>query len=314
MIDIQEPVTPVYSFEEKENIKQKFILLLHTLLIVYLSIHNLLLPLLMNIIKNKPLMLDVHWWFLLQIPVQWFLRKGKVIPKGYLLFLIIGSILRLTLEVYTADNLKSWFILSVFISEISSGIFYAVYFPLARKNAMMPLALLAFALIPTLKYFEHKTEAAISFKTKKVEHVQSDSASLGCLGSNSQLDFPLKSKYKLLNSVAIADCGFTEKIISPSLDFTIVNTTSQILNLRLYKLQVLYGRVKWKFLRLIQVKSSELWSPNKLISTDTIYLIKIPENRKLGHLVLVPIGFEKFPIGKGSLHLDYDSLNWTPLP
>lgn len=317
MIDIQEPVIPSYTLEEKAKLKQKFILLLHTLLLVYLSLHNLIIPLVMNSIKNQPLLQDVHWWFLFQIPVQWLLRSGKNIPRQYLYFLIIGSILRVVFEVYTATNLKSWFIFSVFLSEISSGIFYVVYFPLAKKIAMMsvlPFLIIAVAIIPILNHFELKSEAIISFKNDNVEQLQRDGSSLGCKGSDLQINFPLANKFKILNSVVITtNCGFAENIISPAAEFTILNSTPQVLNLRLYRLQALYGKIKWKFQRLIQVNVNEYWSIKDLIKLDAIYLIKIPETRRLGHLVLVPIGFEKFPLGDGHLILNYDSLNWIPL-
>ncbi len=241
-------------------------------------------------------------------------NQGKTIPKEYLFFLIIGSALRLGMEVYAASNLKSWHMFSIVLSEISSGIFYAVYFPIVKKNTRLPLWLLAFALIPLLNHLELRSEFTSTVINENKTVILRDSFSMGCQGSDVQLDFPLQQKFKLLNSVAITDCGFTEKIFSPTNDFVIGNTTSQVLNLRLYKLQVLYGRVKWKFLRLVQVKSSEVWAPQKLIAADTMYLVKMPENRKLGHLTIMPSDFQKFPIGNGKLLLDYDSLNWISQP
>ena len=309
MIDLQEPRSIQYSEQDKVILKDQFILLLHTLLLVYLGLHNLLIPLVSNILKSQPLMSDVHFWFLFQLPVQGMLRKKMPISTWYLYFLILGSISRLGIELYLATNLKSWSILSVLISELSSGIFYFLYFPSLKIKKFSLIAISGLFIAPSLSTLEIRSSNQLLTPLKLV-HEQSVQH-LGCQGSVNNLVYPLHTG-TVQEALSITSCGFEKNLIFVNKDFNLINQTNVAINLRLYKLQVLHGRVKWKFVRLVQLESHRIWNVSQYIKTDTAYLIKSPERRKIGHVVIVPELSREFPLGPGTLGLTFDTLNWTP--
>lgn len=311
MIDIQEPKRRAYTQEEKEELSSRFILLLHTLLLVYLSIHNLFMPLLSNLIKGQDVLQDVHYWFLFQLPVQVWLRKGNRIPSGYFIFLLAGSIVRVAFETLTAPTLKSWGITSILISELSSFIFYFVYWPRVEKNKWPLLVLAGLVITPLLSKIEiHGQGFGISNVSRQVK-IKAPETGLGCQGHVGSLIFPLKQE-PAVEQVLIKECGLSDMAVRYHGKFQVKNTLDKSINLRLYRLNVLYGRVSWRFVRLVQVEKNGTWDVTPLLKGDVAYLIKSPERRKIGHTVLVSAIAREFPLGRGELYFNYDSLEWIP--
>lgn len=310
MVDLQEPRKIEYSDKEKIILKEQFILLLHTLLFAYLSLHNFLIPVVSNLLKHQAILQDVHYWFLLQLPVQWFLRQKKQIPTAYFYFLVLGSVARLVIEFYLAPTLKSWGILSVLVSELSSVIFYFLYFPLLSNTKFSFKSLSAIFIVLFLSLTENHSKPLILSSVQRLSVF--DSSQLGCEGSESVLNFPLTMERVVRDAVAVEECGFSNKQVFFDKQFKIKNHTKHLYNLRIFKLHVLHGRVKWKFVRLIQLEAGREWDAMTYLKNDIAYVIKSPERRNLGHLVLVPKSVKEFPIGKGELSLTYDTLKWSP--
>jgi hypothetical protein len=309
MIDLQEPGRASYSAQEQALLKHQFILLVHTLLLAYLALHNLIIPMVANILRGHNLLIDVHFWFLFQLPLQWYLRQMKPLPMAYVQFLILGTLARLLFEFNFATQLKTWQIFSVLISEFSATIFFFLVFPALAPKKLFLSAFLGLLVAPMLGLYEVRSESnkmliSTPFLKQSQDHL------LGCRGAEVTLQFPLPNDSAVQSSAIIRDCGFDQNLVRTGKSFHVLNQGQQQLNLRLYRLYVLHGKVRWKFLRLIQVAPGETWEVGELLKDDVAYLIKSPERRKLGNLVIVPAQTGHFPLGPGSLKLNYDSLEW----
>jgi hypothetical protein len=310
VIDIQEPQRAEYTPADKAELKEEFLVLLHTLLLVYLALHNLLIPLMANFLRGNALLTDVHFWFFLHFPLQWYLRRRESPPLGYVQFLILGTVTRLVFELYLASNLKSWHVLSVIVSEVSAGIFYFLYYPSLRSRKLMWSCLLGLFIPPALALIELRPEVRPLVMPLARQKLAGADLDLGCKGSQLSLNYPLSARSPVIQKARITDCGFTHPLAAIGPDFAIHNTSGQQLNLRLYRLQVLHGKVRWKFMRLVQVGDGDIWDVGSLLKDHALYVIKSPERRKLGALYLLPEHKLDFPLGKGQLNLGYDFLEW----
>lgn len=309
MVDLQEPRKLEYSEKDQLILNEQFILLLHTMLLAYLGLHNFFIPVVSNLLRNQSILQDVHFWFLFQLPVQWFLRRKVTIPRSYFYFLVLGSVARLVLEFYFASTLKSWGILSVLVSELSSVIFYFLYFPALPSGKFPSKALSSILIVSILSFTELHSQPSILLLQKTAPTI--DASHLGCEGSEVNLKYPLSSQGPVKEAIAIKPCGFSQKLVSTDSSFKVINETNTLYNLRLYKIHVLHGRVKWKFIRLIQLEPHKVWDVSSYLKNDVAYVIKSPEHRKLGHLVILPIRSTEFPLGKGVLSLTFDTLKWS---
>lgn len=310
MIDLHEPATIAYSSEEKRKLKEDFLILLHTLLLIYLALHNLILPVIINLAHDQHLLTDIHFWFLFHLPVQWLLRKRLQLPEGVVLFLAFGSMLRLGVELYLSTSWKGWGTLSLLLSELSSFIFYFVYYPFCHKRKYLWVSLLALLVTPSLSWLEIRSQKIISSSIVHKELGTKSEELLGCKGSTVGLEFPLTLAGGPRSSFKLIHCGFEEQLIRSHSHLAVTNSLAYPVNLRLYKLQVLHGKVKWKFVRLVRLKNQESWELSEYVRKDVAYLLKSPERRKLGHAVIIPERTRDFPLGKGRLNLHYDSLEW----
>ena len=311
MVDLQEPTKKEYSAEEQIALKKQFILLLHTLLLVYLGLHNFLIPLISNLLTGRFILSDLHFWFLFQIPVQFYLRQKKTIPSGYYYFLLLGTFARFGMELQLASSLKSWGVLSLTLSELSSIIFYYLYFPFLKKKSPSLFSLLAFLIVPAMSMIEIRSQRVISSETKAV--TERDDENFGCRGSLNEITFPLRETALFSTETTIRSCGLADSLLRVGDSFKIHNKSSHDINLRLYRLRVLHGKVSWKFVRLVQISQNSLWDISTYLREEkTIFLLKSPERRKLGNIILLPREEYHFPIGKGKLTSTYDTLQWEP--
>lgn len=311
MVDLQEPKKHEYSEEEQVVLKEQFILLLHTLLVVYLVLHNFLIPLVSNILTDRNLLSDLHFWFLFQIPVQYLLRKKLTIPNWYYYFLLFGTFARLGMELQLAPTLKSWGIFSLLLSELSSIIFYYLYFPFLKKKSPGLLSLLAFVIVPIMSVVEVRSEKMMSSNTRIAP--ERDDKVLGCKGSLNRITFPLEEFPHYPERVTIHPCGFSDSFLRIGQTFSVLNQSSHDINLRLYQLRVLHGKVSWKFVRLMQIPQKGTWDISEYLKGEkTALLLKSPERRKLGNLLIISKDRTSFPLGKGELISTYDTLQWSP--
>lgn len=308
MTSVAGPKRREYSEEEQRKLNYHFILLLHTLLLVYLLIHNLIIPVISNILREKHILESVHYWFLFQIPVQYWLRKHKLIPIGYLWFLIVGSILRIGLEPFFTSNIKTWSFFSMLLSEVASFVFYSVAFKFTQKKMWPWLPLAALVIIPGLRVLEYEPHQTV-FSQKKTVTKKVISSSFGCQGSHLELKLPLIHSGSV-PALKVTSCGFEKNHISPDSNFIIKNTLKHSVNLRLYQLERTGDIIRWKFVRLVQVQPSGDWKVGPLLQPTNMYLVKSPERKTLGSLILLPQMPQDFALQSGRLNFEIDSLEW----
>jgi hypothetical protein len=312
-VDLKEPVKASYSEEEAAELKHKFILLVHSLLLLYLALHNLIIPMGSNLLRGDQPFLDVHFWFLIHLPLHFWLRTGREVPQCFYLFLLVGSLSRLMIELMLMTSLKSWTIFSVVISEFSTLLFlyvgrvkFTCYRSLARSMGVVALGLL---LPLSMSHLEARSNLGPRFFLKK-EDPTLIAEKIGCQEGIVELALP-QSHANFQHELEIKTCGFKENLVFISQNFILKNSFESTLNVRLFKLDPKGRRVRWKFVRLVQLAPREVWDLSPLIKTDGLYLVKIPERRNLGFSVLVPDDFKTPEAGK--LIIGFDSVEWHSL-
>lgn len=306
MIDLGEPARKEYTDEEKKVLKQNFFVTLHSFLLVYLTLHNFLIPLMANFFKGHVFWDHMHFWFLVHIPVNIYLRRGKL-SRFVFFFLLFGSLTRLSLESYLTLKLASWGMLSIYLSEVSSLLFFVFYYPEVgdQNNKIVPGALSGILLAGLFSL----AEISIRPDYFQKADTKSDFTKLyGCKGSTNKLHFPLGTR-PTSNSININECGFHEDEIYVKGRLEVKNKTGLPLNMRIYQLKWSGGRLSWKFIRLLQVSPTGILNVEEFAKFERPLLLKIPERKNLGHLLIVPEkSSEHFP--PGELELTYNSLNW----
>lgn len=305
MIDLQEPVRRSYTREEEEVVRKNFLILLHSFLLLYLSLHNLFIPLALNALKGREILQDVHYWFLFHLPLHFWLRKGKMISSSYNTFLVVGSLARLVFYSVFMFT-KSWTIVSVFLSEVSSLIFSFVIWNMASKDRYLYVALLGVLIPPYLASVEkyppdagpRKISRAITIENYKI---------LGCQGSEILLSTQDLADRKISSRAKINGCGFDNNLYSYRTSFELFNGSGIDHNLRLYELKKKEGRVSWKFLKMIRLQQNTTVDLGKDLKTKTMYLLKSPERRQVGMMLLIPEVTEV----TGKFEINYDSIHWS---
>lgn len=305
MVDLNEPVKKLYSEREESEITKSFLVLVHSFLIFYLSVHNFILPLILNLLKNRDLTQDMHFWFLFHFPVQYWLRKGKPLSFSYNLFLLLGSLSRLIFY-NTFLFSRSWTLVSVYLSEISSLIFCIVIWNFGRKDKLIILSFIGLLVPPLLAQFEmHPVE----FKTlNTVQNIKSENYEhFGCRGSELTLSRENLPNVPFSETLQIMDCGFEVNTQRIGSHYTLLNSGPWDLNIRLYELIKRNGRFTWKFVRIMRLERNSSIELSPYLKHSTPYLLKSPERRKLGITVLIPKDF----VPEGHFHFNLDGLNWS---
>lgn len=302
-IDLDAPEQRQYTGEEKSEIRFRFLITLHTLLLVYLSLHNFLIPFVGNWAKGISFFTDVHFWFLFHFPMNYLLRKKKTIWAGYFYFLVLGSLARVGTESLVVSQFKSWGIFSVYLSEISAAIFYFVIYPLVNNKKYLLFCLAGLLIAPALTAIEKRSswsKADIDFSREKILRNYSK---LGCQGSENQFTLPIIENISKEN-IHIVSCGFKQKEVFYHQDLKIINDVPEKTNLRLYRSSYHQGVIRWKFMKLIQLNPGDQYLLD-LSSKEMFYLLKSPEKVSLGHLVIAVSGDKNL---KGRVHMNYDSI------
>jgi hypothetical protein len=309
VIDIQEPEKKLYTKEAQASVQKEFYLLVHVILIFYLLLHNILIPVVTNLFRSQSLYLDTHYWFLFHLPLQFWLRKDKPIHVNYLFFLMAGSLSRLFYHTWEAEG-RSWFLFSVFLSEVSSLIFCSIIWK-KQQGKIRSYGIMLGILIPLLlTKVEKHGQIWIPEKIVKTEVTYSDSQ-LGCRGGEVNISFPISYLTPASDELAIENCGLSEQMIFFNKDFKLKNKTTSTINIRLYELKAdVRKRYSWRFVRINRLQQGDEWKLADIMKSDRIYLLKSPERRNLGLTILLPSNLSSIPLKTGTLEVGIDSLNW----
>lgn len=297
MITVEEPKAREYTEEESFILKHKFITLLYTLLIVYLTLHQFLIPLVNNIFKGLPLVSDIHWYFLIHFYGHYKLKTEKELPYEFYIFVWLITILQTGFGFF---SLGKWGLFSLAITQVSTIIFLYFSWPYVSKTIKaksLLIHLMAGALLfAGIKAVEVQS---VQVRPKSQREVILHQEDFSVTFPNS---FPLKRKLSVWN--------LENSVFNFNNDFRVINDKDVTIDIRLYKLQVKSERLRWKYMRLAQLKGSEVW--DLPLEKDAIYLVKSPERKDLKVLILVPQNYE-FPLGPGELSVGFNSLEWRSL-
>lgn len=283
MVDLKEPARREYSTEESIEVSQSFLVLLFYFLAFYLSLHNLIIPLALNIFRGHELLLDVHFWFLFSFPLILWVKNKKTVPRSYLFFLCLGSLARLVLY-STVLYVKSWTIASVYLTEFSLLIYCVFVYQRSYKDKFLFLSLAGLFVPYGLSQIESHTKAKQVVFPEITQVVNLDSE--GCQGSQVSVNFPYRAQVS--ESVIIQDCGFAEHKAYINGEFKIRNHQNHLIHLRLFKLSHKEGKLYWKFVRMLKIDSRHEVSLNEYLKKDSLFLLKAPERRSIGILLLIP--------------------------
>lgn len=304
MIDLHEPEKKIYTPLEEAEVTRTFLVMVHLLLMLYLSLHNVLIPFCLNLLRERGISQDIHLWFLFQLPLGYWLRRKKMIPQSYVLFLIFGSLGRLVFYNLFLFS-KSWSLVSVYLSELSSLIFCFLIWSRSFGDKFWALSILGL-LVPVgvAQWETHPVESkGVAVQSQKTGP---DYRTMGCEGSEVLLQMPAHELNEA-SSVSLINCGFEHNLLRLRGDFMITQKLSKGINLRLYQLIHREGRYSWKFVRMKRLEKSETWVLHPLLKDRQVYLLKAPENRQLGMTVLLT-GDVSLP---GKFTMTFDSLNWS---
>lgn len=283
MVDLKEPLRREYSMEENLEVNQSFLILLFYFLAFYLTLHNLIIPLALNLFRGHDLLLDVHFWFLFSFPLIYWVKKKISVPRSYLIFLFSGSVTRIILY-STVLYVKSWTIASVYLTEFSLIIYCVFVYHKSVKDKFHFLGLLGIFIPYGLSQIEsHSIAMKVIFPELSLH---SDLSKEGCVGSQVELSFPVKGSVS--QTTNLKNCGFATNTAFFESSFSITNEQDHLIHLRLFKLSHKEGKLYWKFVRLLRIEGRSHLVLDNFLKKDSIFLLKAPERRNLGILVLIP--------------------------
>lgn len=294
MITIEEPQRREYTEEESRLIKHKFITLLYILLIVYLTLHQFLIPLVSNLFKGRHFATDIHWFFMIHFYGYYQLKKKLEMSRGFYAFLWLITILQIIFGVLTMGK---WGLFSLALTQVSTLLFLYFVVPFVSNTyqvkSIVSHLLVGGIVFAGLQVIEIKSSESLRVTERKIVMHHED-FNISFPGT-----FPLKNE---LSVWSLGNQGLHFKDY-----FKIVNDKDVVIDIRLYELKIKSERVRWKYKRLAQLKAHESW--DLPLENDTIYLVKSPERKDLEVLILIPQNY-KFPLGSGRLSVGFNSLEW----
>lgn len=294
MITIEEPKRRDYSEEESKLLKHKFITLLYVLLIVYLTLHQFLIPLVSNLFKGRHFATDIHWFFMIHFFGYYQLKKNQKMSFGFYLLIWVITIAQCLVGFLTFGK---WGLFSLAITQTSTVIFLYFVWPFVSQvretKSILSHVVAGLLIFMSLNYIEvHSVEVRKATERMLILH-QEDFA----------INFP--SKFSVLKEKSVWNLANT--VVNFDNSFRVINDRESVIDIRLYEMKIKSNRVAWKYKRLSQLKAGEAW--NLPLEKDRIYLVKSPERRDLKVLILVPNGYV-FPLGEGVLSVGFNSLEW----
>jgi hypothetical protein len=299
-ISIDEPQKLKHTHAEDLELEDNFLKLIHRFLLAYLTLHNFVIPFIVNAVRGEPLLSDVHFWFLYQFLLHWVLIKRSPNQKKFVIFGLAGSIFRVLFEFLMMTKYGlSWGIFSVVLSEGASFIFFAYYFlryinkeDTLTHKPIHPFfyAYLVFAFAAQVGIHQVEIRGAI-FNVKKMTkrtYVTRDYTKYGCQGSQVRINTTQVERYLTEPVGEIVDCGFTKNFYFLTKNtFLLGNSRDKQSNLRLFYLK----KDKWVFKQLFILKPGEQIGLDDL-NESPVYMIKSLEQRDIGMLLLFMPGIQ----------------------
>ncbi len=292
-LEVQGPKDPQFSNLEKKKLDKNFFKTIHIFLIIYLCLHNLIIPSIVNIYKGSPLLTDIHYWFLFHFICYHQFKKEQSFNYYLVLFGFSGSITRIIFETYMTATVygKSWGIFSIYLAEVCSIILFFVYIysflKVPKKKGLnfsagtFTALLLGSSLQPVLNSIEIRGE--IFNNTKKITRTRTytNFDNSGCLGSVVKGVTPISKS--ISKQVEIKDCGLAQNIYIVGDKLSIHNNTDQTIRLRLFK--VSKGRLLFQRVYMIHAHEHE-----SIVTLDenSFYILKSLEQTWVGQSLLIP--------------------------
>lgn len=274
---------PLLSNEKHSQVEQDlFRKTLIYFLLLYLSLHNLIIPVFVNIYKEKYLLNDVHFWFLFVFFIKWI--ENKKLRETFILIGILGSCLRILVESYQAIDLKfSWGLFSIYLSEGATFLYYFYCY----KEKWVPFIQWKYLPLCFLPLFFMKIEVKgdlfnqQSF-VRKIQEKDQLWLTYGCKGS--VVDY--KGPEELKDQSQIEGCGFKENKVFFDENYSIHNHTNKIVHVRLHEIIFLEKNINDLFKSLIILKPNE--SKKLALEQNKFYLYKSIQQKKIGIQLLIP--------------------------
>lgn len=294
MITIEEPQKRTFTQEESQTLRLKFIDLLYVLLVVYLTLHQFLIPFVGNLFRGDIFYHDISWSFVVHFYGLYELKKNKSLSLGFYSFLWGLTVIQV---VHGAMTLGKWGLFSLILTQVTTIVFLYFVHPFVRKEKKS--LTLVVALVASLAL------GAI-FSLIKVESPEKSRTSQRSIQMHEE-DFQVKlpGSLPILSEVSVWELG--NRAIHFNEHFIVKNNKSSVIDIRLYELKIAEHRVKWKYVRLAQLRLGESW--NLPLSNDAIYLVKSPERRDIQSLILIPKNYQS-PLGEGILSVGFNSIVW----
>lgn len=252
MISYDEPARARLSEADRLHADQHFLVVLHGFLVLYLALHNLLIPLALNWLKGNPALADVHYWFLAQLAIAWALKRAPARVPALVTAVTAGSLVRLLWETTRwMPGTLSWGIFSVWLSEGATFIFAFHYFLRGAHRPAWGWWWLALG-VPLASGVETRGELFRPLAGfERVERRNAEWVTRGCLGSRIAwipgMGLPAEGD--------IHPCGFSAPLVAMAA--TLRNTTKSTIQLRVSRLRWWDQRLKLQFVRLLILRPGE---------------------------------------------------------
>ena len=318
MIEVEEPKRTKFTIEEEKILKDKFVRFIHFLLLIYLFVHYVILPFVINIQRDDNFLANIDLWFLAHLFFHLVLIRKKDLTNFAFILVSSGCLFRLLWEGTDYRNYSSWILFSFLVTQISSVVFIFIYSSIVPNIKMSKskwvLAIMIGA-ISSFVLFELKVkpqEKIVIDNLKEVVDYQ-NLKDLGCLGSEIVLKYPIADlQYReAQKNIRILDCGFERSRLFINRSLTI-QSSLPLVNVRVYRLKKNNSRMSWQFVRLVQLAKNKSVDISPYLDKGDLFLLRVPERKGLGHVVLIPKDADTSMFGQnGNLQISYNFLRWT---
>ncbi len=296
MISYHEPERAALSATDQARADQRFTLVLHGFLFLYLALHNFLIPAVLNWLKGDPLLADVHYWFLAQLALAWALRRAPARVPALLTAITAGSLARLLWEtVLWAPSPISWGIFSIWLSEGATLIFALFYFLRDAQRPAWGYWWLALG-VPLAMAVEIRGDLFHPLNGfQRVEQRNAEWVTRGCQGSR----IAWGPHASLAAEGDLRPCGFSTPLVA--MGASLRNTTKSTIQLRVSRLRWWDKRPKLQFVRLLILRPGEI---NTLAGAESeVWLLSSIQQKWVGLQLRVGAAAHKsFPVG--TYHVD----------
>lgn len=301
MVDIQEPQRRQMSDTEKLKQAEYFLMLLHRFLIFYLSLHNLIIPVILNSYKNHPLLSDIHYWFFYQFILYYALhvRKCESLSAKLVFVGLIGTIARVAIETVISRQYGgvSWGIFSIYLSEVSCFIFYFYYFakkgisPIKKEGSFLTITLVIAITALQFLFSQIEVRGALNNKETFTWSIEStkDWTQYGCKGSIANFKLAAKNTLPIVEQISIQKCGFEKLVHSiSSQGVELSNDSKKTIYMSLYSMKKHGDGYKWVAKHLFILKAQEKIKIDAHYFLDhPISVLKSNQQQELGIQVLL---------------------------